>query len=77
MSEVDSGSFEHQEEMELSFEVASILRKLGEDFGFDEETCREVALMPFDDAFEAAYGYLTQAGLDADEVLSSFFDPTA
>jgi hypothetical protein len=55
-------------------ELAQILSMLGEDFGFDDETCGEVASMSFDDAFEAAYGYLTQAGLDPDEMLTGFFD---
>lgn len=32
----------------------------------------EIALMPFDEAFETAYGYLVQAGLDADEILAPF-----
>jgi hypothetical protein len=28
--------------------------------------------MSFDEAFESAYGYITQAGLDADEILADF-----
>ncbi len=56
-----------------SADIAEVLSLLGEDFGFDEETCAEVASMSFDDAFETAYGYLTQAGLDPDETLSTFF----
>jgi len=30
--------------------------------------------VPFEEAFETAFGYLTQAGLDADEVLAPFME---
>ena len=66
-------SFESEQE-EHGGKIADVLRKLGEDNGFDDETCDEVASMPFTDAFEAAYGYLTQAGLDPDEELASFME---
>jgi hypothetical protein len=32
---------------ELGQEIADILRSYGEEHGFDEETCQEVADMPF------------------------------
>jgi hypothetical protein len=32
--------------------------------------------MPFPEAFETAYGYLAQAGLDPDEVLAQFMQET-
>lgn len=53
-------------------EIADILTAYGEEHGFDPETCEEIASLPFPEAFETAYGYLTQAGLDPDEVLASF-----
>ena len=59
-----------------SHEIAQLLRSLGEGLGFDEETCNEIANMAFEEAFETAYGYLTQAGLEADEVLADFLNPT-
>ena len=59
---------------ELGQELADVLRSYGEERGFDEETCQEVADMPFGEAFEVAYGYLTQAGLDPDEILAPFME---
>lgn len=58
-----------------SQKIADELRGLGEELGFDSETCDEIAEMPFDDAFETAFGYLTQAGLDPEEVLVDFLEP--
>ncbi len=63
-----------ESESGTSHEIANILRGFGEEHGFDDETCEEVASQPFSEAFESAYGYLTQAGLDADEVLSHFME---
>jgi hypothetical protein len=60
------------EEKTPSQKIAGILRELGEELGFDSETCDEVAAMSFEKAFETAYGYVTQAGLDADEILADF-----
>lgn len=57
-----------------SAEIARMLSVLGEEFGFDDETVAEIAAEPYDQAFETAYGYLTQAGLDPDEVLSAFVE---
>ena len=54
-------------------EIADVLAPF-EDDGFDPETRNEIAVLPFDEAFETAYGYLMQAGLDADEILSSFME---
>lgn len=58
-----------------SQEIVDVLRDYGEDHGFDPETCDEIAALPFPEAFEAAYGYLSQAGLDPEEVLSRFMQP--
>jgi hypothetical protein len=52
--------------------VADILRDIGEEYGFDAETCNEIAAQPFDEAFESAYSCLLQAGLDPDSVLDVF-----
>lgn len=56
----------------MSQAIADVLRKLGPEYGFDDETCAEIADLPDDEAFETAYGYLVQAGLDPDEVLADF-----
>lgn len=55
-----------------SIEIARLLAVLGEEYGFDDETINEIAAEPYSQAFEMAYGYLMQAGIDADEVLSAF-----
>lgn len=55
-----------------SIEIARILSGIGEEFGFDDETVAEIAAEPYEQAFETAYGYLMQAGLDADEILVAF-----
>ena len=54
-------------------EIADELVPL-EEYGLDPEPRAEIAVLPFDEAFETAYGYLMQAGLDADEILSSFME---
>jgi hypothetical protein len=64
----------HEENKTPSQKIAGILREFGEELGFDSETCDEIAVMPFDEAFETAYGYVTQADLDADEVLADFIE---
>jgi hypothetical protein len=58
----------------LSKEIAGILRGLGEEHGFDELTCEEIESMPYEEAFDTAYGYITQAGLDADEILAALIE---
>lgn len=65
---------EHGAESYSSKEIAELLA-LYEDYGLDPETCSEIAAMPFGEAFETAYGYLVQAGLDADEILVQFTQP--
>ena len=59
---------------ELGQEIADVLREYGEEHGFDIETCQEVAALPFGEAFEVAYGYLAQAGIDPDEALAAFLE---
>ena len=56
----------------LGSEIAEILKPYGEKHGFDLETCDEIAALPFEEAFETAYGYLVQTGLDPDEILAEF-----
>ncbi|AHB41961.1 hypothetical protein RAAC3_TM7C00001G0088 [Candidatus Saccharibacteria bacterium RAAC3_TM7_1] len=58
-------------ELLASSEIADALAPF-EDDGLDPETRAEIAVLPFDEAFETAYGYLMQAGLDADEILAPF-----
>lgn len=65
-----------EKEPNLSQEIADKLRALGEDWGFDQETCDEIAQLPFGEAFEMAYSYLVQAGFDPDEILADFMEPT-
>ncbi len=55
-----------------SIEIAVLLRILGEEHGFDTETCDDIGGMTLADAFETAYSYLTQAGLDANEILAHY-----
>lgn len=55
-----------------SIEIARILSSIGEEYGFDKETVDEIAEMPYTQAFEVAYGYLVQAGLDPDDILAAF-----
>ena len=49
-----------------SQEISALLRQQG----FDEQTCQELADEPFEQAFQDAYGLLTQLGQDADELMS-------
>lgn len=49
-------------------------RDFGAEFGFDDETLAEIADQSFPDAFETAYGYLMQAGQDADELLAPWME---
>lgn len=72
MSEFDKSS--ENEQITPSQELSKLLLGIGEEFGFDTETCNEIAEQPFEEAFETAYGYITQAGLNADEVLSDFLE---
>jgi len=72
MSEHINYTPESNETLSPSQEISNLLLEFGEEFGFDEETCKEVSEMEFEDAFEVTYGYLVQAGLDADEILSDF-----
>lgn len=73
MSEALPGySPELREQPSPSQEIARVLSELGEKYGFDPQTCAEIAGLPFGEAFQDAYGYLVQAGLDADEILAQF-----
>lgn len=66
---------ERQDDLSLSLEIAQLLfGDYGEEHGFDAETCAEIAEQPFEEAFQTAYSYLTQAGLDVDDVLARFID---
>ena len=65
---------EQEQEPTPSQEIAGILGVFGEEFGFDAETVEEIAELEFEEAFETAYSYLTQAGIDADEVLTLFLE---
>lgn len=60
-------------ELLVGSEIADALAPF-EDDGLDPETRAEIAVLPFDEAFETAYGYLMQAGLDADEILTPFME---
>ena len=56
----------------LRYRMVCRLATLGEGHGFDDQTCYEILDMPFPEAFETAYSYLTRAGLDADTILADF-----
>jgi hypothetical protein len=58
----------------LRYRMVNRLSTLSEEHGFDDQTCYEILEMPFSEAFETAYGYLTQAGLDADTILADFME---
>lgn len=60
-----------------SSEIADVLKGFSEAHGLDIETCAEIASQPFEEAFQTAYSYLTQAGLDADEILARFTEAQA
>lgn len=60
------------EDKPSSEKIANTLLALGEDYGFDKETCQEVAELSTEEAFEAAYGMILQAGLDPDEILQDY-----
>ena len=70
----DEGSDpELADERWLSWRIATkLFDSFGVAHGFDYETCNELAALPFSEAFEAAYNYLSQAGLDPDKVLEEF-----
>lgn len=74
MSEFINNNIEEREILFRSKKIAEALKALGEDFGFDDETCDEIAEMPFENAFEAAYSYLVQADLDPEAVLADFIE---
>lgn len=58
-----------------SQEIANMLRgNYGEEFGFDAETVEEIAALPFSEAFEIAYSYLTSAEVDADAALAQWVE---
>jgi hypothetical protein len=64
-----------QEPVTPSQEIAWMLSQYGEEAGFDSQTLDELAREPFEEAFETAYSYLTQAGIDADEALAPWIEP--
>lgn len=74
MNENLNNSQESVEPLTPSQEIADLLISFGEEIGFDTETCEEISASPFEEAFETAYSYLTQAGLNADEILASFVE---
>lgn len=76
MNEFFNGNFEKSEKLTPSQEIAKVLRGVGEELGFDEETCSEIAKLSFEEGLETAYSYLTQAGLNAEEVLAPFLEET-
>ena len=65
---------ESSDEAWLSYGIANRLASLGEEHGFDLQTCEEIMAMPFEEAFETAYSNLVSAGLDADEILAEFME---
>lgn len=64
---------EAENQSEPGQKVAELLTGFSE-YGFDSETIDEIARLPFEEAFEVAYSYLTQAGLDANAILVNFIE---
>ncbi len=58
----------------LSLEIVTVLGELYAEHGFDDKTLEDIKSLPFAEALETAYGYLTQAGLNADEILAQFIE---
>ncbi len=54
-------------------QALSVIERDGEEL-FDRETLDEIADMDYGEAFEVAYGYLTQAELDPEIVLEPWID---
>lgn len=74
MNEILNDNTENCESLLRIEKLVEIVRLIGEEFGFDDETCDEIAELPFDEAIEMTFGYLTQAGFDPDEVLADFIE---
>jgi hypothetical protein len=71
----ESGSSHEQESKTPGQEIAEMLGStFGPDIGFDEETIAELSTKPFEEAFETAYSYLSQAGVDPDVALAPWVE---
>jgi hypothetical protein len=73
-AELKESDPESSNEAWMTYRLANRLLSAGEEHGIDFRTCEELLLLDFPDAFEAAYGYLTQAELDADTILAEFIE---
>lgn len=58
----------------LCYRMVNHLANLGEEHGFDKQTCYEILEMSFPEAFEAAYSCLIQADLDAESILADYIE---
>jgi hypothetical protein len=65
---------ETRDEKWMTYRMANKLDSIGEEHGFDLQTCSDLLEMSFPEAFEVAYSYLIQAGLDADSILAEFME---
>lgn len=74
MNEILNDNTENCESLLRIEKLVETVRLIGEEFGFDDETCDEIAELSFDEAIETTYGYLVQAGFDPDEVLADFME---
>lgn len=74
MNEILNDNTENCESLLRIEKLVETVRLIGEEFGFDDETCDEIAELSFEEAIETAYGYLAQAGFDPDEVLADFIE---
>lgn len=75
---MDRSGLTHEEEPKTpSQEIAELLgNSFGSDLGFDEETLAELSAQPFEEAFETAYSYLSQAGIGPDVTLAPWVEET-
>lgn len=66
-------SFETQESGNMK-KLVEILQSLDQEYGFDTETIDELSQLSFEEAFSEAYSYITQAGLDPEEILAELME---
>ena len=70
---------ESQKHSVRKFSTYCAVKSMAKPLGFDPETCEELRTQleegaPDEEIFEIAYGHLTQAGANADEVLAPWME---
>jgi hypothetical protein len=72
--EINEKNIEQEPSAKKVVDVIARHGYLNVDFGYDQETIAELLNMDFSEALETTYSYLISVGLDADEVLTDFFE---